>query len=407
MFSLTPEEQLSELKKGVVDLVSEKELLAKLKKSYDTKTPLKIKAGFDPTRPDLHIGHVVLINKLRQFQQMGHHIQFLIGDFTALIGDPTGKNEARPPLTEEEIAENSKTYAEQVFKVLDREKTEVMYNSHWFNDFKPADFIRLSAKYTVARMIERDDFEKRYQNGTPIHLHEFLYPLVQGYDSVAMKADVELGGTDQKFNLLVGRDIQKSSGMAQQSILTVPLLEGIDGIQKMSKSNDNYIAIQDSPKNIFGKTMKISDELMIRYYELLTDKTVSEIEVLKMGIKGGELHPRDVKVDLAKYFVSLFYDDTMAESALKEFENIFKNKGLPDDLAQHEVKSSVDLEILSLLIEVGFSKSKGEGRRGIQGGAVTIDGEKISDPMFQLKLKGAEKVILKMGKKKFVQLVAK
>jgi tyrosyl-tRNA synthetase len=406
MFDLTPEEQLAELKKGVVDLVSEEELLKKLKNSYEKKKPLNIKAGFDPTRADLHLGHAVLINKLRQFQQLGHHIQFLIGDFTALIGDPTGKNEARPPLSEEEIKENAKTYAQQVFKILDPKKTEVMYNSKWFNEFKPADFIRLTAKYTVARMIERDDFEKRYKSGTPIHLHEFLYPLVQGYDSVAMKADVELGGTDQKFNLLVGRDLQKSHGMAQQCIMTVPLLEGLDGVQKMSKSADNYIAIEDTPKDIFGKTMKVSDELMIRYYELLSDKTIAEIDTLKKGVANGELHPRDVKVNLAKHFVTLFFDQKTANEALAEFENIFKKKGLPNEMPEHMVKPGEEVEILSLLVEVGFTKSKGEGRRHVQGGALSLDGEKVADPMAKLAVKPGSEVILKLGKKKFVRLRA-
>ncbi len=407
MFSLKPEEQLKELKKGVVDLVSEEELLKKLTKSYESKTPLKIKAGFDPTRPDLHIGHVVLINKLRQFQKLGHHIQFLIGDFTAQIGDPTGKNEARPPLSLEEIVENSKTYADQVFKILDREKTEVMYNSKWFNEFKPADFIKLTARYTVARMIERDDFEKRYKGGIPIHLHEFLYPLVQGYDSVAMKADVELGGTDQKFNVLVGRDLQKSFGMAQQCIITVPLLEGLDGVQKMSKSAENYIAIDDTPKDIFGKTMKVSDELMIRYYELLTDKTTAEIEKLKAGIKDGKLHPRNVKVDLAKHFVTLFYDEATSDEALKEFETIFKDKGLPNHIPEHTLSAGSPVEALAILTDLGFTKSKGEGRRHVQGGALSLDGKKVSDPMFKIKLKSGQEMILKLGKKKFAKLIAK
>ena len=274
MFKLNPEQQLTELKKGISDLISEEELYKKLKDSYQKKKPLRVKCGFDPSRPDLHFGHTVVINKMKQFQDLGHHVIFLIGDFTGLIGDPTGKNETRPVLTPKEIKENAKTYTEQVNKILAPEKTEVAYNSHWMNPFSTTDFIRLSSHYTIARMLERDDFEKRYKSQQPIGIHEFLYPLVQAYDSVALKADVELGGLDQKFNLLVGRDIQKSYGLTPQCILMVPILEGLDGIQKMSKSLDNYISLKDPPKEMFGKTMRLTDELMIRYYELLTDKTV-------------------------------------------------------------------------------------------------------------------------------------
>jgi len=306
MFQLTPEEQLKELKKGTVDLVSEKELLAKLKKSYETKVPLKIKAGFDPSRPDLHFGHTVLINKLRQFQELGHQAMFLIGDFTAMIGDPSGRNQTRPALTEEECRENSKTYAKQVFKILDKSKTKVVYNSEWFKSFSASNFIQLSAHYTVARMLERDDFSNLYKEHTPICIHEFLYPLVQGYDSVVLKADVELGGTDQKFNLLVGREIQKSYNVDQQCIITIPILEGLDGVQKMSKSLGNYIAVDDTPKEMFGKTMRVSDELMIRYYELLTDITVEGLKQLEQDLKSGKKHPRDVKIKLGKLMVERF-----------------------------------------------------------------------------------------------------
>jgi tyrosyl-tRNA synthetase len=303
---LAPKEQLKLILRGAVDVVSEEELLKKLEKSYKENKPLRIKAGFDPSKPDLHLGHTVVINKLKHFQDLGHHVMFLIGDFTALIGDPTGKNETRPALSREEVQEFSKTYARQVFKILDPQKTEVMYNSHWMEKFSAFDFIKLTAQYTVARMIERDDFSNRFKAQTPISIHEFLYPLVQGYDSVAMKADVEMGGTDQRFNLLVGRSIQKSYGQESQCILTMPILEGLDGVQKMSKSLNNYIAVEDSPKDMFGKTMRLSDELMLRFYELLSDLNTADFEKLKADLKSGAAHPRDVKVRLAKFLLNVF-----------------------------------------------------------------------------------------------------
>jgi tyrosyl-tRNA synthetase len=311
MLAKDPKEQLKLLMKGVADIVSEKDLLDKLYLSQKEKRPLRIKAGFDPNRPDLHVGHTVLINKMRQFQQLGHHVMFLIGDFTALIGDPSGKNETRPALTPEEVKENAKTYARQVFKILDPDKTEVMYNNAWMGKFSAADFIRLASHYTVARIMERDDFSKRYKSGTPIAVHEFMYPLVQGYDSVVMKADVELGGTDQRFNLLVGRELQKSYGQSPQVVMMTPILEGTDGVQKMSKSLNNYIGVEDSPKDMFGKTMSVSDEMMYKYYELLTDLTVDEIKALKK-----EKHPRDVKVNLAKILVDRFHGKEAAENAV-------------------------------------------------------------------------------------------
>ncbi len=399
-----PEEQLKQLKKGSAEIVSEVELLAKLRKSFKENKPLRIKAGFDPSRPDLHIGHTVLLNKLRQFQQLGHQVIFLIGDFTALIGDPTGKNEARPPLTEAEIKKNAETYAEQVYKVLDKDKTEVRYNSEWMMKFTAADFIRLTSQYTLARMIERDDFTKRYQAQTPIHLHELLYPLVQGYDSVALKSDVELGGTDQKFNLLVGRELQKGAGFDPQCILTVPILEGLDGVQKMSKSLDNYIGVEDVPREMFGKTMRVNDELMIRYYELLTDISVEELEALRTALKSGMMHPRTVKVELGRLLVERFHGKEAAANAVLEFDRIFVNKGLPDDIPSKQTPASNDVGICKLMVDMGLAASNSEAKRLIEGRAVEKDGEKITDPQLKLNLKSGEKFVLKAGKKKFVRV---
>lgn len=404
MAFLPAEEQLKQLKKGTVDIVSEGELLAKLKKSVKENKPLRIKAGFDPSRPDLHIGHTVLMNKMRQFQLLGHHVIFLIGDFTARIGDPTGKNEARPPLTDAEIEANAATYARQFYKILDKDKTEVAYNATWMMKFTPADFIRLTSQYTVARMIERDDFTKRLANKTPIHMHELLYPLVQGYDSVALKSDVELGGTDQKFNLLVGRELQKSAGQEPQCIMTVPLLVGLDGVQKMSKSADNYIAVEDSPRDMFGKSMRVSDELMFNYYELLTDITVEELEQLKKDVASGKKHPRAVKVELGRLLVERFHGVAAATNAVEEFDRIFVNKGLPDEVPVKEVPPVSQIWICKLMVETGLAASSSEGRRLIEGRAVERDGEKIEDPQMKLDLKKGDSFVLKAGKKKFVRV---
>lgn len=404
---VSAEEQLQEYKKGIVDFVSEKELLAKLKKAESKKQPLVIKAGFDPNRPDLHLGHTVLITKMKQFQDFGHHVHFLIGDFTAMIGDPTGKNETRPPMTQEEIIENSKTYARQVFKILDPAKTKVVYNSEWFHKMSPTDFIRLSSQYTVARMLERDDFSKRFKSHQAIALHEFLYPLVQGYDSVAMKSDVELGGTDQLFNLLVGRDLQKTAGQESQVVMTVPILEGLDGVQKMSKSLDNYIAVEDSPREMFGKTMRVSDELMVRYYELLTDLTVADLAKLKDDLKQGRIHPRETKVKLAQTLVERFHSKADAQRALEEFERMFVEKGLPDDMPEFEMAPIQDKWICHLLVEAGLTQSTSEGRRLVDGRAIEINGEKVSDPQFKISLKAGESIVLKAGKKKFARIKVK
>lgn len=405
----TPQEQIATLKMGTVDFISESDLLKKLEKSYKEKKPLSIKFGADPTRPDLHIGHTVVFNKLRQFQRFGHKVQFLIGDFTALIGDPTGKNETRPPLSPEQIATNAKTYEEQFFKVLDPAKTEVVFNSHWFKNFSPADFIKLTAQYTVARMLERDDFTKRFKSNIPISVHELLYPLCQGYDSVHLKSDVELGGTDQKFNLLVGRELQKSYGLSEQQIvITTPILEGIDGVHKMSKSLDNYISIVDIPKEMFGKTMRISDDLMVRWYELLTDITPSELTGLKQDLKSGARHPRDVKIKLAKIFIERFHSQAAAQAAEEEFHRIFVDKGLPDKIEEFNLEASSEaLWICALMKNINLAPSTSEARRLIQGRAVEIDGVKIEDEQKKIELKAGIQFVIKAGKKKFAKVIVK
>ena len=405
MSFLPVDEQLKLIKKGAVDLVSESEFQKKLQKSFDENKPLRIKAGFDPSRPDLHLGHTVLINKLKQFADLGHQVVFIVGDFTATIGDPSGKNETRPPLTREEVVENAKTYADQVLKILDPEKTEIVYNSQWIDQLTPADFIRLSSQYTVARMLERDDFSKRYKENQSISLHEFLYPLMQGYDSVAIRADVELGGSDQLFNLLVGRDLQKQAGQAPQCVLTMPLLEGLDGVKKMSKSLDNYIGVDESAKEIFGKTMRVSDDLMFRYYELLTDKSLDEIEQMKKGISSGELHPKVAKVELAKFLVERFHDKEAAANAEVEFQRIFAKKGLPDDIPEFQVDELKEVWICQLLKDAGLVKSTSEGRRMVKGRAIEWNGEKVEDETSTVSLSSGESAILKAGKKRFSKVV--
>lgn len=404
----SPMEQLRELKKGILDLVSEEELLKKLERSYKNNAPLRVKAGFDPTRPDLHLGHTVLMNKMKQFQDLGHKVIFLVGDFTAMIGDPSGKNAMRPPLSREEIKEYAKTYASQAFKILDESKCELAWNASWFDKMGPADFIRLSSHYTVARMLERDDFEKRYQGGVPIAVHEFLYPLVQGYDSVALKADIELGGGDQRFNLLVGRDIQKAYGQEPQCIMTTPLLEGLDGVQKMSKSADNYIGVEDTPRDMFGKTMRISDELMIRYYELLTDVSVTELKQMQTEMKAGTLNPRNVKVRLGKEFVKRFHGAKAAEDAEAEFDRIFVNKGVPDEMPEFKraaafFDSEVDLALL--LKECELVPSTSEARRLLQSNAIEIAGNKVIQARIKMNVKAGDELVIKVGKKKFAKLL--
>ncbi len=397
---ISAEEQLEILSFGANDLISKADLLKKLKKGK----PLKIKFGADPTRPDIHLGHTVVINKLRSFQELGHHVQFLIGDFTALIGDPSGRNATRPLLTTEEIEENAKTYASQIFKILDPDKTEIVYNSKWLMSFTSKDFIQLASRYTVAQMLEREDFTKRYKGGTPIAIHEFLYPLTQGYDSVALKSDVELGGTDQLFNLLVGRQLQSQYAQEPQVVLTMPLLEGLDGVNKMSKSMDNYISVVDSPKDMFGKTMRVSDELMYKYYKLLTDIKPQQLVQLKSDVQSGAKHPRDVKVNLAKFIVQRFHSLSAAQSAEDEFNRVFAQKGLPDEIKDFEVQAESQVTLASFMVKAQICASNSEATRLIEGGGVQIDGQKIQDKKLKLDLKVGDSFLLKAGKKHFLKV---
>lgn len=403
MSFLPAKEQLKILTQGCIDLVSEEDLLKKLQKSEKENRPLKVKAGFDPTSPDLHLGHTVVMNKMAQFQNLGHHVIFIIGDFTALIGDPTGKNETRPPLSESEIKKNAETYASQVFKILDSKKVEIVYNSQWLNGLGATGLIKLAAKYTLARMLERDDFQKRYSTHQTISLHELLYPLLQGYDSVAIQADIELGGTEQIFNLLVGRDLQKSFNIEPQCVLTMPLLVGLDGHQKMSKSLGNYIGVSDSPTEMFGKTMRLSDELMFHYYELLTHYNSESIAQFKADISQGIKHPKQIKIDLANLFVTRFYSKEIAQKAQTEFERIFSNKGLPDNIQIKEMSSS-EIDICHLLVKLELVPSTSEARRLVTSHAIEIDGEKIEDPKWIFKSTLSKEHLIKVGKKKFLKV---
>lgn len=388
------EEQLDLIKRGTDELLVESELVEKLKLGR----PLRIKAGFDPTAPDLHLGHTVLINKLRHFQELGHHVMFLIGDFTGLIGDPTGKNATRPPLSREQVLQNAQTYREQVFKILDPDKTEVCFNSAWFDALGAAGMIKLAAQHTVARMLERDDFSKRYAGNQPIAIHEFLYPLCQGYDSVAMKADVELGGTDQKFNLLVGRELQKHYGQSPQCILTMPLLEGLDGVNKMSKSLGNYVGIAEPPREIFGKIMSVSDDLMWRYYELLSFRSNSEIASLKREVDEGK-NPRDVKIQLAQELVARFHSQADAVRALEDFLARFQRGALPEEMSEVTVSNAPLPQVLK---QTGLVASTSEAMRMVEAGGVRIDGEKVSDK--GLHLIAGTTVVLQVGKRKFARV---
>ncbi|MGB5210884.1 MAG: tyrosine--tRNA ligase [Gammaproteobacteria bacterium] len=388
---------MEELKRGADEILVESELAERLASGK----PLKIKAGFDPTAPDLHIGHTVLINKMRQFQEFGHEVMFLIGDFTGMIGDPTGKNTTRPPLTREDVLENARTYEAQIFKILDPEKTRVMFNSSWMGEMDAAQLVQLAARHTVARMLERDDFNKRYAAGQPIAIHEFLYPLVQGYDSVAMTADVELGGTDQKFNLLVGRQLQQSYGQAPQIVLTMPLLEGLDGVQKMSKSLGNYIGIAESPRDIFGKLMSISDQLMWRYFELLSFRPAGEIARLRAEVDGGR-NPRDVKFELAREIVARFHDDAAAEAAQQEFVARFRKGDLPEDMPEVSVNSEDGgVGIAALLSQAKLTESNSESFRMIGQGAVRVDGERIEDRSLVL---ACGDYVVQVGKRRFARV---
>lgn len=389
---------IAEIKRGVDEILPEEDLIEKLKSG---KT-LTIKAGFDPTAPDLHLGHTVLINKLRTFQQLGHKVVFLIGDFTGLIGDPTGKNVTRKPLSKEQVLENAKTYQEQVFKILDEDKTEIRFNSEWMDGLGAAGMIKLAASQTVARMLERDDFKKRYNNGQPIAIHEFLYPLVQGWDSVALESDVEMGGTDQRFNLLMGRELQKEQGQKQQSIVMVPLLEGLDGVQKMSKSLNNYIGITDAPNDMFGKVMSISDDLMWRYYDLISFRPLEEIAELKARVEGGE-NPRDIKIMLAKEIIARFHDDAAAEGAHQDFIQRFQKNAIPDDMPELEVALGEEgIAIGNLLKEAKLVGSTSDAMRMIKQGAVKINGDKVEDTRLVLTEKGEN--VYQVGKRKFARI---
>ncbi|GKS68104.1 tyrosyl-tRNA synthetase [Nitrosomonas sp. PY1] len=391
--------QLDIIKRGSTEILLESELEKKLIQGK----PLRIKAGFDPTAPDLHLGHTVLINKLKQLQDLGHHILFLIGDFTGMIGDPTGKNTTRPPLSREQVLQNAQSYTAQVFKILKPEKTEVVFNSSWMDSLNAADMIRLAATHTVARMLERDDFDKRYRNNQSIAIHEFLYPLVQGYDSVALKADLELGGTDQKFNLLMGRELQKHFGQAPQCILTMPLLEGLDGVNKMSKSLNNYVGITESPKEIFGKIMSISDQLMWRYLELLSFESMDTIHQWRKEVEQGR-NPRDIKVLFAQEIVTRFHGWKSAEEALEDFETRFKHGGLPDNIAEQSIPiQDKEVSLVQLLKLTGLTVSTSESLRMIDQGAVKLNEQKITDK--SLKLTQGETVILQVGKRKFARVV--
>ncbi|MCX8084723.1 MAG: tyrosine--tRNA ligase [Calditerrivibrio sp.] len=396
------EDQLKVIKRGAEEIISEEELKEKLAYSIRNNIPLRVKAGFDPTAPDLHLGHTVLIQKMKHFQDLGHHVIFLIGDFTGLIGDPTGKSETRKPLTREEVLKNAETYKEQVFKILDPEKTEIAFNSHWMDKMSSYDMIKLASCYTVARMLERDDFSKRYNSGRPISIHEFLYPLVQGYDSVALRADVELGGTDQKFNLLVGRDLQRMNGQSPQIALTVPILEGLDGVQKMSKSLGNYVGITEKPTDMFGKIMSISDELMLRYYLLLSDRSLDEIERIKNAIKDGSLHPMQAKKDLAEEIVKRFHGYAEAKNAREWFEQVFSKKEIPEDIKELEM-STFD-KLIDIIKKLGFAPSNSEVRRLAVSGAITLNGEKVENVDICL---DTGEYVLKVGKRNFAKLIVK
>ena len=397
---MTVNQQLTLIRRGAVEILPEEELAAKIKRSLATGQPLRIKAGFDPTAPDLHLGHTVLIQKLKHFQELGHQVIFLIGDFTGMIGDPSGKSETRKPLTEAEVKENAKTYERQIYKILDPEKTLVDFNSRWMKPLSAQGLIELAAKHTVARMLEREDFHQRFINHAPISIHEFLYPLVQGYDSVALRADVELGGTDQKFNLLVGRELQREFGQEPQVVLTMPLLEGLDGVQKMSKSLGNYVGIDEPPQEMFGKIMSISDVLMLRYYELLSDLSVGDLERLKADLAGGALHPRLAKENLAKEMVARYHSPVAAAEAARQFAAMFRDGALPEEI--EDIKLTVAEKVVWLpkvLHQAGLTGGTSEARRLIQQGGVQVDGDKVSN--VDLELSTGQTYLLRVGKRKF------
>lgn len=394
------EKQMALIKRGAAELIDEGELRKKLER----QTPLRIKVGFDPTAPDLHLGHTVIMHKMRHFQELGHHVVFLIGDFTAQIGDPSGKSETRPALSHEEVLRNAETYKEQVFKILDPAKTEIAFNSSWFGKFSAADFIRLAARSTVARMLERDDFHNRFHAGQPISIHEFLYPLAQAYDSVALKTDVELGGTDQKFNLLMGRTVQAQYGLEPQCILTLPLLVGLDGVRKMSKSYGNYVGITDEPKEMFGKIMSISDDLMWDYYELVSTRSLEDVAALRQQVSSGTYHPKAAKEDLAHEIVSRYHGDAAASQAKQEFNAVFANGRLPEDIQEFSCQYGEESTPVALLERAGLVPSRGNGRRQIQQGALTINGTRWTDAHTPLE---PGEYTIKLGKKRFAKVTVR
>ena len=403
---LSAKEQIDIIKRGAVEIIVEDDLLKRLEKSVAKGQPLRVKAGFDPTAPDIHLGHTVLLNKMRQFQELGHEVIFLIGDFTGMIGDPTGKSETRKHLTKEEVAENAKTYQTQIYKILDPAKTKIAFNSEWMSKMSAGDLVQLAAKHTVARMLEREDFKKRYQSEQPISIHEFLYPLIQGYDSVALKADVELGGTDQKFNLLVGREHQKEYGQPPQSIVMMPLLEGLDGVNKMSKSLGNYIGIAEPAKEIFGKVMSVSDDLMFRFYELVSSVSLGELEKIKTDVKSGTLHPMEAKKRLAAELADRFCGAGEGAKARYEFESVFSKKNMPDEIPVVEIAwEGEKMKLVKVIALAGAAKSNGEARRLIQQNAVEVDQKPIKDADAELSSSGT--YILRVGKKRFVKVIPK
>jgi len=396
------DEQIRLIERGIVDCISREELVKKLEKSAATGVPLRVKAGFDPTAPDLHLGHTVLLQKLKHFQDLGHEVYFLIGDFTGMIGDPTGKSETRKALTREDVARNAESYKEQVFKILDPDKTRVVFNSQWLAELDSFAMIRLASELTVARMLEREDFKVRFREGTPISIHEFLYPLIQGYDSVALQADVEIGGTDQLFNLLMGRDLQRSRKQEPQVVLTLPLLEGLDGVNKMSKSLGNYIGITESANDIYGKILSISDQLMFRYYDLLSDLGAEQIAQLKQEMEAGALHPKEIKKRLARELTARFHSVEAAMLAEQNFEKVFQKGGLPDDIQVVEMTASEDIWLPQLLVDVELVKSTSDGRRMIKQNAVSLDGERVMDVNAVVKPQG--EVLVKVGKLRYCKV---
>ena len=400
------DEQLALIKKGVQEIIREEELKERLTRSLKTGKPLRVKAGFDPTAPDLHLGHTVLIHKLKHFQDLGHQVIFLIGDFTGLIGDPSGKSETRPPLTEEEVKANAATYERQIFKVLDPGRTIIDFNSRWMKQMSAQDLIRLAARHTVARMLERDDFHKRYASQIPIAIHEFLYPLIQAYDSVALKADVELGGTDQKFNLLVGRDIQREYGQEPQIVITLPLLEGLDGVHKMSKSLGNYVGIDEPPPIMFGKLMSLPDSLMLRYYELLSDISPDDLAKLARDLESGAKHPRDAKEELAREITARYHGAAAAEQAAREFVKVFREGGLPEVIEEVVLAAATaNVWLPKVMVEAGLAGSTSEGRRLISQGGVQVDGEKITD--INAEIQAGRTFLLQVGKRRFKRVTLK